>query len=222
MSASELRADQLVLDLGGRAVLRGIELTARAGEPLSLVGPSGSGKTVLLLALAGLLPTTGGTVSIDGEPVGTDDATVRARFGVILQTQGLAAELTAEENVALPLQSRGLHSLEVAAQAAAALAAVGLDEVGHRLAGELSGGQRQRVGVARALAGSPEIVIADEPTAELDPDNRSRVLALLLGTPERIVVIASNDPEVSNACRQVLHLRDGRIESDESRFGVTH
>jgi putative ABC transport system ATP-binding protein len=92
-----------------------------------------------------------------------------------------------------------------------ALTSVGLVTVGHRLAGDLSGGQRQRVGVARALADSPEIVIADEPTAELDPENRSRVISLLLGVPHRIVVIASNDPEVSGACTRVLHLRDGRL-----------
>jgi len=72
--------------------------------------------------------------------------------------------------------------------------------------------QRQRVGVARALAGSPEVVIADEPTAELDPENRARVLSLLFGHPDRIVVIASNDPEVSSACRHILHLRDGRLD----------
>ena len=122
-------------------------------------------------------------------------------------------EMTAEENVALPLQQRGLPPAEVAARAGDSLAAVGLDQMGDRLAADLSGGQRQRVGVARALAGSPAIVIADEPTAELDPDNRARVLSLLLRPPSpRIVVLASNDPEVADACGRVLHLRDGRLD----------
>ena len=212
MSASELRAEGLGLDLGGRAVLNDVTLTARAGEPLAVSGPSGSGKTVLLLTLAGLLPATRGAVLIDGAPIVTRHASRRSRFGVVLQSQGLAPELTAEENVALPLQEWGLGAAEVATRTSEALAAVGLDTVGDRLALELSGGQRQRVGVARALAGSPEIMVADEPTAELDPDNRARVLSLLLhSSSPRIVVIASNDPEVSNACRHVLRLRDGRL-----------
>jgi putative ABC transport system ATP-binding protein len=216
VSASELRAEGLGLDLGGRGVLSDVTLTARVGEPLALSGPSGSGKTVLLLTLAGLLPATRGVVLIDGARLAVGDTSGRARFGVVLQSQGLSPELTAEENVALPLQERGLGAAEVATRTSEALAAVGLDTVGDRLALELSGGQRQRVGVARALAGSPEIVVADEPTAELDPDNRARVLSLLLDpSPPRIVVVASNDPEVSNACRHVLRLRDGRLHDDD-------
>ncbi len=213
MSVTELRAEGLGLDLGGRTVLRAIDLTARAGEPVAISGPSGSGKTVLLLTLAGLVAPTVGTVSIDGTSVEPGSGPPRSR-GVILQGQGLAADLTAEENVALPLQERGLPRAEVASLAAEALAAVGLDRVGDRLSGQLSGGQRQRVGVARALAGHPDIVIADEPTAELDEDNRSRVLALVLGSsPDRIVVIASNDPQVADACHRIVRLRDGRIDA---------
>ncbi|HXQ60798.1 MAG TPA: ATP-binding cassette domain-containing protein [Acidimicrobiales bacterium] len=215
MRPSELRADALGLHLGGREVLAGIGLTARPGEPLAISGASGSGKTVLLLTLAGLLAPTEGTVSIDGTPVVAGALPPGTHLGVILQTQGLLPELTAAENVALPLQEAGRATSEVASLTSEALAAVGLDTVGDRLSGELSGGQRQRVGVARALAGSPEIVIADEPTSELDPDNRTRILSLVLGSaPPRIVVIASNDPEVVKACRHVIRLRDGRIDPD--------
>lgn len=213
MSASELRADGVGLDLGGRTVLEGISLTVRAGESLAVSGPSGSGKTVLLLVLAGLISPTRGTVLVDGTPIGSGHDRSDVGFGIVLQTQGLVPELTADENVALPLQDRGLAAGEVTDRTNRALTAVGLDAVGDRLAAELSGGQRQRVGVARALAGAPGIVIADEPTAELDPDNRARILSLLLDpTPPRIVVVASNDPEVSSACRHVLHLRDGRMD----------
>jgi putative ABC transport system ATP-binding protein len=216
VTASELRAEGIGLDLGGRTLLEGIGLTARAGEPLAISGPSGSGKTVLLLVLAGLLSPTRGTVLVDGAPIGPGHDRPDVGFGIVLQTQGLVPELTADENVALPLQSRGLATGEVADRTTRALTAVGLDAVGDRLAGELSGGQRQRVGVARALAGAPGIVIADEPTAELDPDNRARVLSLLLDpAPPRIVVVASNDPEVSSACRHVLHLRDGRMDAGD-------
>ena len=214
MTSSELRADDLGLDLGGRTVLDGINLTVPVGASLAVSGPSGAGKTVLLLTLAGLIVPSRGSVLVDGAPVDTADGPGRARFGVILQSQGLVMEMTADENVALPLQQRGLQPAEVAARTDESLTAVGLDQMGDRLAADLSGGQRQRVGVARALAGSPEIVIADEPTAELDPDNRARILLLLLRPPSpRIVILASNDPEVADACGRVLHLRDGGLEA---------
>jgi len=213
VSPSTLRAVGLGLDLGGRGVLDGIDVTVRSGEPLAVSGPSGSGKTVLLLALAGLLPATRGAVLMDDEPIPTDDPTWRAAVGVILQNQGLVPELTAEENVALPLRERRLGLTELATRSSEALSAVGLATLGDRLAGEMSGGQRQRVGVARALAGGPHILMADEPTAELDPDNRSLILGLLLASsPPRIVVVASNDPEVTDACARVVHLRDGRLD----------
>jgi putative ABC transport system ATP-binding protein len=213
VSPSSLEARGLGVDLGGRCVLDEISVTVRGGAPLAVSGPSGSGKTVLLLALAGLLPATRGTVRVDGEPIATTDAGWRARVGIVLQNQGLVPELTAEENVALPLRQRGLDLSELTARTAEALSAVGLATLGDRLAGEMSGGQRQRVGVARALAGRPEILMADEPTAELDPDNRSLILGLLLApSPPRIVVVASNDPEVSNACARIVHLRDGRLD----------
>jgi putative ABC transport system ATP-binding protein len=219
VSPSELQAHALGLDLGGRAVLDGIELTARAGVPLAISGPSGSGKTVLLLALAGLIPPSRGTVLVDGTPISTDGDRGGIRFGVVLQTQGLVAEMTAQENVSLPLQERRLPTVEVRTRATEALRSVGLGDVHDRFTAELSGGQRQRVGVARALAGSPEIVIADEPTGELDPDNRARVLALLVDpSPDRIVVIASNDPEVVDACHRVLHLRDGIVDDGGDRI----
>jgi ABC-type lipoprotein export system ATPase subunit len=167
VTASELRAEGIGLDLGGRTLLEGIGLTARAGEPLAISGPSGSGKTVLLLVLAGLLSPTRGTVLVDGAPIGPGHDRPDVGFGIVLQTQGLVPELTADENVALPLQSRGLATGEVADRTTRALTAVGLD----------------------ALL--------------LDP------------APPRIVVVASNDPEVSSACRHVLHLRDGRMDAGD-------
>jgi putative ABC transport system ATP-binding protein len=207
VSAQELRAEGLGVDAGGRAVLDGIDLVATAGRSIALAGPSGAGKTLLLRALAGHLPLQRGRVLLNGAPLGG-----ASRFGLILQNHGLASGLTAEENIALPLQARGLDKDDIAARCVEALQAVDLGGAGRRLVDELSGGQRQRVGVARALAGRPDVMLADEPTTELDPANRALVLSLLLDrSAQRIVLIAANDPEITESCDQVVRLRDGRI-----------
>jgi putative ABC transport system ATP-binding protein len=212
VSGHRLEASGLGVTFGDRTVLDDISLVADEGEPMAVSGPSGSGKTVLLHALAGLRQPNRGSLLLDGAPVDPDDAATRARFGVVLQSQGLASGLTCEENVALPLQSRRLDRVEIATRCREALDAVGLATTSARLVDDLSGGQRQRVGVARALAGRPQILLADEPTAELDPANRARILDLLLGpSAGMIVLIASNDPEVCQACRHVVHLLDGRL-----------
>jgi putative ABC transport system ATP-binding protein len=204
----ELRAEGLGVDAGGRALLDGVDLVATAGRSIAVTGPSGAGKTVLLRALAGHLPLQRGRVLLNGAaPPGGP-----GRFGLILQNHGLASGLTAEENIALPLQARGLDNDDIVARCAEALLAVDLGGAGRRLVDELSGGQRQRVGVARALAGRPDVLLADEPTTELDPANRALVLALLLDrAAQRIVVIAANDPEITERCDEVVRLRDGRM-----------
>ena len=212
MSAEELRAEGLGVDAGGRAVLDGVDLVATSARSIALTGPSGAGKTVLLRALAGHLDLDRGRVLLDGAPlVVSPDGP--SRFGLILQHHGLASGLTAEENIALPLQARGLDNDDIAARCAEALNAVDLGGAGRRLVDELSGGQRQRVGVARALAGRPDVILADEPTTELDPVNRALVLSLLLDrSARRIVLVAANDPEITESCDQVIRLRDGRID----------
>lgn len=212
MSAQELRAEGVGVDAGGRAVLDGIDLVATAGRSIALIGPSGAGKTLLLRALAGHLPLQRGRVLLNGAPLGASPDGPSS-FGLILQNHGLASGLTAEENIALPLQARGLGKDDIAARCVEALQAVDLGGAGRRLVDELSGGQRQRVGVARALAGRPAVLLADEPTTELDPANRALVLALLLNrSAQRIVLIAANDPEVTESCDQVVRLRDGRVD----------
>jgi putative ABC transport system ATP-binding protein len=201
-----LRGEGLVLELDGRCVLGGVDVVVDAGTSLVVTGPSGAGKTVLLLVLAGLIRPTDGRVLFAGRPFGPD----RSEIGLVLEHGGLVGGLTAAENVALPLQTRGLPRTEIERLVAASLGDVGLAASGERLVEELSGGQRQRVGVARAVAGSPAVVIGDEPTSELDPDSRGLVLDLLLHQ-HRTVVIASNDPEVAGACDQVLALGDGQV-----------
>jgi putative ABC transport system ATP-binding protein len=205
----------LGVDLGGHAVLEGIDLVVDGGVPMALTGPSGSGKTVLCLVLAGALVPSLGRVQLNGEPFGAGKTSI----GLILQSHGLAEGLTADENVALPLQARGLSRTDIARRASRALASVGLGGLGTRRVEELSGGEHQRVGIARALAADPAVLIADEPTSELDPDNREVVLGLILehAAKSNIVVVASDDPEVVATFPQVVELDRGRIMSSVRR-----
>lgn len=204
-----LRLRGVGLELGGERALDAIDLEIEAGSPVALTGPSGSGKTVLCLVLAGAVRPTHGQVVHTG--AGWEDRCPWA-VGLVLQDHGLVAGLTAAENVSLLLQSRGMDPDEVEQRTHEALEKVGLAGEADRIVEELSGGERQRVGVARAIAGDPPLVVADEPTSELDPKNRSRVIDLLIGTPAgRIVVVASDDPDVLARFATVVRLDRGRI-----------
>jgi ABC-type lipoprotein export system ATPase subunit len=199
-----LQLDGVMFAPHGDRILGPLDLVVPVGQPLAVTGPSGAGKTTLCLMLAGVLDPTDGRVLLDGVPI--DSA--RVSVGLVLQTHGLIAGLTAAENVALPLQARGLARHDIARRTAAALASVGLATEAGRPVDELSGGERQRVGVARAVAGDPQVLIADEPTAELDAHNRGRVADLLTGATAvpRIVVVASDDPEILARFRHVVEL----------------
>ena len=215
MSARELRAEQLRCRAGGRLILDGVDLTVLAGQPLAVAGPSGSGKTTLLTVLSGLDQPASGGIFLDGQPLHALGATLRSRCAVVLQTYGLVPVLTAAENVAVPLQAQALPRALIRQRTEEALATVGLADHGRHLAYELSGGQQQRVAVARALAMQPDVLLADEPTAELDAESRARILRALLDHcgQDRIVIIASHDPEVAGACAGELRLRDGRVHA---------
>jgi putative ABC transport system ATP-binding protein len=165
----------------------------------------------LCLVLAGALSPTRGRVRLEGRPYTPGPGATP--FGLILQTHGLVGGLTAEENVALPLQARQLGREDIGQRSLRALASVGLADLATRPVEQLSGGEHQRVGIARALAGDPVVLIADEPTAELDPDNRAIVLGLLMAhaAGPNIVVVASDDPEIVAAFPRVVELDQGRI-----------
>jgi putative ABC transport system ATP-binding protein len=199
-----LRLERVAMEFGDRTVFEDFDLTVEAGSVLGLGGSSGSGKSVLCLMLAGLLPPTRGRV-VRMAPGGGGDGW---STGIVFQTHGLVSGLTAEENVWLPLQARALRPAQIAERTGWSLAAVGLDKHATRLVDVLSGGERQRVGIARALAADPVALIADEPTSELDPDNRERVLELLVrhALGGRIVVVASDDAEVIGRCSRVVDL----------------
>lgn len=223
--AARLRLEEVGVDLGGRTVLDDVNLVLHGGEALGLTGPSGSGKTVLSLVLAGALQATRGTVRLEGGPdPGAAALPVAALSGAVLQVHGLVDGLSAEENVALPLQARRIDRAEVARRVSDALRDVDLVKHAARSVEELSGGERQRVGIARALALEPVVLVADEPTAELDSGNRERVLLLLMARARAgaIVAIASDDPEVLGVCGRVALVDRGhvRVQPPQERHGM--
>lgn len=192
-----------------RTILDGISLEATAGRVLAVRGPSGSGKSSLLALLGGLVAPSAGTVTLDATPVTPDsDVSLRRRFGLVLQGYGLVAALTAHENVAVVLQAAGMPRPEVRSRVEAALERVGLASVADHLIDDLSGGQQQRVAVARALVTTADVFLADEPTAQLDAENRGLIVSLLTQRARAgaVVVIASHDPDVVDACDHVLDL----------------
>jgi putative ABC transport system ATP-binding protein len=163
----------------------------------------------LLAILGGLIAPSAGTVTLDGAPVGPGSGFAqRRRFGLVLQGYGLVAALTAHENVAVVLQAAGVPRAEVTARVEAVLERVGLAAVAGHLIEDLSGGQQQRVAVARALVTAADVLLADEPTAQLDAGNRELIVALLIERARAgaAVVIASHDPDVVGACDDVLNL----------------
>jgi putative ABC transport system ATP-binding protein len=199
-------------------VLKGIDLTVRTGEVLAIEGPSGSGKSTLLGLLAGFDSPTSGSIRIDGEEItGLDEdqlAILRGRkLGFVFQSYNLIPTLTAEENVLLPMELRGdvPRSLERAREL---LAAVGLENRASHYPAQLSGGEQQRVALARAFACSPSILLADEPTGNLDSATGTLVLEMLLQLNRSngaTLVLVTHDPALSGLTNRVIRLRDGRI-----------
>ena len=178
-----LRLEGVGKKFGERAVLSGVSLELAAGEYVAVIGESGIGKSTLLNVVAGLEPVDEGRVVFEGTDVGAldDDAATRLRrehFGFVFQAFHVLPHLTVERNVALPLLLRGVPEAEIAARARALVAAVGLAGREASLPRELSGGELQRVAIARALVGDPKLVLADEPTGNLDPVNARQVLEL--------------------------------------------
>lgn len=203
---SELEARGLRYVVGGRTILDDVSLTVAAGERIAVIGPSGSGKTSLLALLAGLAQPTAGQVLVNGTPVRSGQ--IPAGVATVLQGHGLVSLLTAAENIEIALFAAGVAGERAGPLAAAALAELGLADHANQLADELSGGQQQRVAVARALATGPDLLIADEPTAEQDRGSRELVLARMLAITAAggSLVLATHDPDVAERCDRVLDL----------------
>jgi len=203
-------------------VLRDIDLSVSEGELVVILGPSGSGKTTILNMVGGIDSPTSGEVVVDGRPLGglTDSELTRYRrdsVGYIFQFYNLIPTLTALENVALALELQGRPSKEGGAKAARLLGHVGLSGFEGRFPAQLSGGEQQRVAIARALAKEPRIVVADEPTGNLDKANSAAIRDLLgrlnleLGTT---ILMATHDESYKKVARRVVYIEDGRLTED--------
>jgi len=227
MTRTILEARGIVKELGQGAgkvqALKGVDITLNAGELTLLMGPSGSGKTTLLSIMGCILSPTEGELSILGQPTAGLDAEELARIrrrhiGFVFQAYNLFPTLNALENVKLALDVRGIRGKEAADEANKALVAVGLS---HRLRNyprNLSGGEQQRVAVARALAGSPELLLADEPTAALDSENGQAVMALLSDLAKdssRAILAVTHDNRTLPFADRIIHIEDGRIVGEE-------
>jgi putative ABC transport system ATP-binding protein len=223
-SALSLRNVHLTLSsrAGDVHILRGVSMDAVPGEAIGIVGPSGSGKTSLLMVMAGLEPVSSGELFIRGEAVhGKSEGELsklrRDTVGIVFQSFHLIPTLTAVENVALPLEFKGVKNAENLAKDK--LAEVGLS---HRLThypGQLSGGEQQRVAIARALAAGAKIILADEPTGNLDQDTGHAIMDLLFGIKQNndaTLLLVTHDRNLAKRCDRIIEVRDGLIS--ESRM----
>jgi putative ABC transport system ATP-binding protein len=225
MDSIMIRVSSLSMRLasGGRVVdiLTDVSLEVPAGQFLAIAGPSGSGKSTLLGLLAGLDQPTAGRIEVAGVEVTALDEDALARFrrdhvGYVFQSYHLIPTLTAEENVAVPLELAGRP--DASDRARALLTEVGLAERAHHYPVQLSGGEQQRVAVARAIALSPPLLLADEPTGNLDSATGKQIIDLLVGVNRRLggtLVLVTHDAALAAHADRVVTLRDGRIVSDE-------
>jgi putative ABC transport system ATP-binding protein len=221
MSDPILSLQDASLSLNGNAgvvkILRGITLDVQPGETVGLVGPSGSGKSSLLMLMGGLEQATGGSVRALGHDLTDMNEDALARFrrdhmGVVFQSFHLIPTMTALENTATPLELAGVR--DAFDRARAELETVGLGARANHYPGQLSGGEQQRVALARASVTRPDILLADEPTGNLDEANGTAIMDLLFGLRDRhgaTLVLVTHAPDLAARCDRVIHLRDGRI-----------
>jgi putative ABC transport system ATP-binding protein len=226
MNERAIELDKINLSLGRGAarvhILKDVSLHIGRGEAIGLVGPSGSGKSTLLMTLAGLERPDTGTIRVAGQDLGALDEDGLARFrgrnvGIVFQSFHLVPTMTALENVAVPLELAGRR--DAFARAAEELAGVGLSQRFHHYPAQLSGGEQQRVALARALAPDPRILVADEPTGNLDETTGTSIVDLIFRLKtERgsTLILVTHDMGLARRCDRMVRIRSGRIEGDDA------
>lgn len=198
-------------------ILRGVNLTVDKGETVAVVGPSGSGKTTTLMIMAGLERASSGYVRIAGNDLTQMDENALARFrrmhmGIVFQSFHLVPTMTALENTALPLEFA--HDRQARERAAEALEAVGLSNRAHHYPAQLSGGEQQRVALARAFAADPAVILADEPTGNLDTETGARIIEHLFALQRErstTLVLITHDKELASRCARQVRMEDGKL-----------
>ncbi|AWB81521.1 macrolide ABC transporter ATP-binding protein [Corynebacterium yudongzhengii] len=220
--------DDVTKSFGRTSVLEGITLTIDPGETVAVMGPSGSGKSTLLHCMSGMLTPTAGSVSFGDLQISALDDRARSRlrleeFGFVFQDSQLLPELTAVDNVALPAILTGMPRGKARDIAQNLLAQLGIDVLAYKRPGQVSGGQAQRIAIARALAGSPSIVFADEPTGALDQTTGQEVMQLLTAVAANngtTLVVVTHDVAVASWLDRRVEIRDGIIHNDQMMRGV--
>ena len=208
-------------DAGSLDVLSGVDMQVEDGETVAIVGPSGSGKTTLLVLLAGLEVPDSGSILIDGQDITTLDADTLAdlrsdKLGIVFQSFHLVPSLTALGNASLPIEIAGGENARERAQAL--LERVGLAGREHHYPSQLSGGEQQRVAIARALAHSPRVLLADEPTGNLDVNTGAKIIDMLFDLNAETgstMVLVTHDAEIAKRCQRVFHVTDGKLVEGE-------
>lgn len=209
------------LEAGSLEVLSDVHMHIADGETVAIIGPSGSGKTTLLILLAGLEAPTAGSIRIDGDDVAGLDADEladirRDKLGIVFQSFHLVPSLTALGNVSLPVEIAGHENAR--SRARQLLERVGLADREHHYPSQLSGGEQQRVAIARALAHSPSVLLADEPTGNLDINTGASIIEMLFelnAESGSTMVLVTHDAEIARRCQRVFHLDNGKLIEDE-------
>ncbi len=225
MSDAVIQVDDLIREyqMGTERVLalRGLSLTIRRNEYVAIMGPSGSGKSTLMNLIGCLDTPNGGSYWLNGQEVSrlSDDALARVRnkeIGFVFQTFNLLPRASALHNVELPLVYAGVSAKERRARAERALTRVGLEHRMHHKPNELSGGQRQRVAIARALVNEPSLLLADEPTGNLDSTTSEEIMRVFaeLHAQGQTIVVVTHEPSIAEHAERVVVLRDGKLDSD--------
>lgn len=223
MKKTILAARNISKSFGKVRALADVSLQLRAGEALAVMGPSGSGKSTLLHCLSGVLTPDTGSIVFEGEELSTMSDAARSAvrlgsFGFVFQDGALLPELPARDNVALPLQLRGMKRAQALRVATDAMARLGIADKANVLSGDMSGGQAQRVAIARAIVTNPAIMFADEPTGALDQPTSHEVMQVLTALArifDTALVIVTHDLNVASWCNRVVEIRDGLVHSEQ-------